>query len=608
MNQAIFLSYASQDADAARRICDALRAAGLEVWFDQNELRGGDAWDASIRKQIKECGLFVPIISTNTNAREEGYFRLEWKLAVDRTDLMAQSKAFLFPVILDGVSEGNALVPDKFRERQWTRLQDEESMSRFAARIQQALTPTQLPTASSMDRQTPVPAYASSADAPVSHRRSLLAVAAVGAIGAAGLAVWRPWQPGAPKALSTSPIDPQLGRASDLLESIGAVASDTALAEEIVKGVLAARPTDAEAVITMCRVHVYVLQRGFDRSEARFASAKEFAEKAIALAPQNPVAKVCMADYLLRRRLDGERSLKLVDEAITEQPNITRFHRLRNSIRSSLPRFSRAELIQMYTSTAEAFPQDALAQHDVALQFLADARFAEAKTFLQRAIATGPQASSAPTLASIEMWADGNLAAAKAALDQVSDKLRTAERAIIVQFWYATLSGDTTSGQTALRAHPEPWFSDFFYTGPTALLNAELLLRDRKDMLAKSYFEQAYTEWAKHKQELVSNWRHAWLEPYLLFRLGKIADARSRNTIALTAIPRPWRLTYNNDMWMFQPIAVNLLLGERNNALTLMREAANGPPAKRVIRNALRLDPRMVPFRADTAIANILAE
>ena len=68
MTQAILLSYASQDAEAARRICDALRAVGLEVWFDQSELRGGDAWDASIRKQIKECVLFVPIISANTNA------------------------------------------------------------------------------------------------------------------------------------------------------------------------------------------------------------------------------------------------------------------------------------------------------------------------------------------------------------------------------------------------------------------------------------------------------------------------------------------------------------------------------------------------------------
>ena len=70
--QAIFFSYVPQYAEAARRPCEALRAAGLEVWFDQSELRGGDAWDASIRKQIKECALFVPIISANTQAREEG--------------------------------------------------------------------------------------------------------------------------------------------------------------------------------------------------------------------------------------------------------------------------------------------------------------------------------------------------------------------------------------------------------------------------------------------------------------------------------------------------------------------------------------------------------
>ena len=39
---AVFLSYASQDAEAAQRICDALRAADVEVWFDQNELVGGE--------------------------------------------------------------------------------------------------------------------------------------------------------------------------------------------------------------------------------------------------------------------------------------------------------------------------------------------------------------------------------------------------------------------------------------------------------------------------------------------------------------------------------------------------------------------------------------
>jgi len=63
-SHAVFLSYASQDAEAARRIADTLRAAGIEVWFDQSELRGGDVWDQKIRHQIRECALFLPIISS----------------------------------------------------------------------------------------------------------------------------------------------------------------------------------------------------------------------------------------------------------------------------------------------------------------------------------------------------------------------------------------------------------------------------------------------------------------------------------------------------------------------------------------------------------------
>ena len=133
--KAVFLSYASQDGEAARRICDALQAAGLEVWFDQSALRGGDAWDASIRRQIKECALFMPVISANTQAREEGYFRLEWKLAVDRSHLMADDKAFLLPVVVDGTIDGNARVPEKFRDVQWMHLPGGEASAAFSKRV-----------------------------------------------------------------------------------------------------------------------------------------------------------------------------------------------------------------------------------------------------------------------------------------------------------------------------------------------------------------------------------------------------------------------------------------------------------------------------------------
>jgi TolB-like protein/cytochrome c-type biogenesis protein CcmH/NrfG len=137
--RAIFLSYASEDAQAAQRICAALRAAGIEVWFDRSELRGGDAWDVAIRKQIKSCALFMPIISAHTRARVEGYFRLEWKLAVDRSHLIAAERAFLLPIVIDATLESDALVPDRFRELQWTRLTAGETTPEFVARVARLL-------------------------------------------------------------------------------------------------------------------------------------------------------------------------------------------------------------------------------------------------------------------------------------------------------------------------------------------------------------------------------------------------------------------------------------------------------------------------------------
>jgi hypothetical protein len=144
-NNAVFLSYASEDAPAAQRICEALRAAGIEVWFDQSELRGGDAWDNSIRKQIKACALFIPIVSKNSRIRAEGYFRLEWKLAVDRSHLMAADKAFLVPVVVDATHEADARVPDRFREVQWSRLPEGETSPAFVERVRRLLLPDPLP-------------------------------------------------------------------------------------------------------------------------------------------------------------------------------------------------------------------------------------------------------------------------------------------------------------------------------------------------------------------------------------------------------------------------------------------------------------------------------
>ena len=187
--RAVFLSYASQDAEAARRICEALRMGGIEVWFDQSKLRGGDVWDAEIRRQIKTCTLFVPLISRNTQAREEGYFRLEWKLAVDRSHLMSGARAYLVPIVIDDTGEDDVHVPDKFRELQWTRLPAGDTPPAFVTHIGQLLSPREVPVAA----QTPASASparglrSSASKAPLPRRSRLVALlAAPLALAAAG--------------------------------------------------------------------------------------------------------------------------------------------------------------------------------------------------------------------------------------------------------------------------------------------------------------------------------------------------------------------------------------------------------------------------------------
>ena len=214
--KAIFLSYAREDADAARRIAEALRASGLEVWFDQNELRGGDAWDQKIRRKIKECSLFIPIISAHTQERGEGYFRLEWKLAVERTHLMAEGVPFLLPVSTDDTTESAGLVPAEFMRVQWSRLPGALPTPEFVSQVRQLLSGPRRPA-------TPIGSLAPGATQPVtSGSRSLIWALGAVALLALVAALYLGFRPGAPSPASNpqKPPAPPAAVAPELDKSI----------------------------------------------------------------------------------------------------------------------------------------------------------------------------------------------------------------------------------------------------------------------------------------------------------------------------------------------------------------------------------------------------
>jgi len=96
-----FVSYASDNGAAARRIAQQLRELGFgDVWFDKHKLIAGDDWSDRIDEAIRACDFFVPVLSREADQRREGVFWEEWRQAGARALRMAD--AFLLPVGVDG--------------------------------------------------------------------------------------------------------------------------------------------------------------------------------------------------------------------------------------------------------------------------------------------------------------------------------------------------------------------------------------------------------------------------------------------------------------------------------------------------------------------------
>ncbi len=329
---AVFLSYASQDAEAALRLCAALRAAGVEVWFDQNELVGGDAWDAKIRKQIAECALFLPLISANTQARLEGYFRIEWKLAARRTHAMATAKAFLLPVVIDATRDAEAHVPDEFRDVQWTRLPGAEAPEKFCARVQTLLG------SAGRDASPRRPSSDASENSgrlgetsrPPKPARPWLLPALIGGAAIVALAIWQPWKaPGRP-SLSVQPAAPAtpdskaaglVARARAIYET-GLIANEEELklAERFAREATELEPFNAEAWAARALASAQIFDNGFDRTDARRADVLTAAQRAVKLDPASATAKLALATSLSLSR-DTEPEAGRIAQELAARPN-----------------------------------------------------------------------------------------------------------------------------------------------------------------------------------------------------------------------------------------------------------------------------------------------
>jgi hypothetical protein len=117
---AVFVSYASEDRARVEAIVASLRQQGVPVWFDRSNLQSGDRWLDKIERGIDAASAFVPVLSATAVAGTDRFYIQEWKQSLERNRRIAFDDRFLFPVVIDDVDRESASIPSEFRQVQWT--------------------------------------------------------------------------------------------------------------------------------------------------------------------------------------------------------------------------------------------------------------------------------------------------------------------------------------------------------------------------------------------------------------------------------------------------------------------------------------------------------
>ncbi len=92
----IFISYKSCDVlSASSLFCKLSREQGLNVWYDNFKLHGGDGYNQKICEAIGHAKIFIPILSSDVakDLEEQGeninkYYSQEWRMATDNKDMV----------------------------------------------------------------------------------------------------------------------------------------------------------------------------------------------------------------------------------------------------------------------------------------------------------------------------------------------------------------------------------------------------------------------------------------------------------------------------------------------------------------------------------------
>lgn len=136
----VFLSYSRRDKEIVHKIYKALSAAGVRVWYDSNDIPGGENWKKTFLKGVRNTRLFIPVLSKNVEKEymEPHEYREEWNSAASIARKMGE-RVFIWPMAergFDFYNENNGL-PEEFvaKNASWYTIADD--FEAYAAEVKQ---------------------------------------------------------------------------------------------------------------------------------------------------------------------------------------------------------------------------------------------------------------------------------------------------------------------------------------------------------------------------------------------------------------------------------------------------------------------------------------
>jgi hypothetical protein len=96
----VFIAYAKEDEEAARRLYEELNRAGFSPWMDVRKLLAGQNWPRAIEAAIESSDFFLACFSEKS-VRKKGGFQSEIRYALDCARQVPLDEIYIVPIRLD---------------------------------------------------------------------------------------------------------------------------------------------------------------------------------------------------------------------------------------------------------------------------------------------------------------------------------------------------------------------------------------------------------------------------------------------------------------------------------------------------------------------------